>query len=581
MVIPAEVRVRFSRRIAALKRLVDSKFASAEEVASALLFVWARRIQPEMAPSRAPKNTAALVSDSRLVTFVDWLCTLDRFEEAAYWIATAYATLVGEETRTHRALYFTHPVLAERVIDDLIAQGASLTDDHWHDPACGGAAFLVPVALRMSNALKAKGFTAREVLERVSKNLSGNDTNPTLIRFSEAFLKLALSPLLKEAGCPLNVQIAEGDGLRKWKDARRPDVVICNPPYRKLKSVEVQQYRGCFDKAIQGQPNLYALFIEQSLRMVKPGGLVGLLTPTSYLTGPLFSHLRKHICQVSKIHSIDILGNRSATFLNVEQETAIATLEATPVEQVQVANVAVWTDTGFDQVGVVRLRGDGGPWMVPRSTYDKSLLELAGTSRYRLKDYGYVPKVGAMVAYRSERTTYSSELSCGDRQVVPLIWATDITPQGKFVHGRPYRQRVSELFIEIESLSATGVLCSPAVLLQRLTSTDQSRRLVAAALPSKLLKKYGGYVCENHVIALLQAPDSQWSTEELAAVLQTKLIDRLFRAISGSSNVGAYELGELPLPCPLTLRNQLAKGQDMESAIRKAFEEKKARPRDG
>lgn len=572
MVIPAEVRVRFSRRIAALKGLVDSRTATAEAVASALLFVWAQRIQPEMAPKRAPNNTSALVTDSRLVAFVEWLCTLDKFEEAAYWVATAYATLVGEETRTQRALYFTHPLLAERVIDDLLAKGASLTEGHWHDPACGGAAFLVPVALRMCAALQARGYSAREVVERIGRNLSGNDTSATLIRFSEAFLNLALAPVLQEAGCPLSVRISEGDGLRKWRGTNRPTVVICNPPYRKLKSEEAQQYKGSFDNAIQGQPNIYALFIEQSLKIVQPGGLVGLLTPTSYLAGPLFSNLRKHICQVSKIHSIDILGNRSATFLNVEQETAIATFEATQGPQDQDVDVSVWTVAGFDEVGVVRLRGDGGPWMLPRSTNDKALLELAGASRYRLKDYGYTPRVGAMVAYRSERTTYSTEQGCGDRLVVPLVWATDITPQGRFVHGRPHRQRVSEPFIEVESTSATGVLCAPAVLLQRLTSTDQNRRLVAAALPSKFLRKHAGYVCENHVIALLQAPDSRWSTDELAALLQTNLIDRLYRAISGSSNVGTYELGELPLPCPLKLREQLAKGQEMESAIRKAFE---------
>jgi adenine-specific DNA-methyltransferase len=572
MVIPAEVRVRFSRRIAALKRLVDSKAASAEEVASALLFVWAQRIQPEMAPKRAPNNTAALVTDNRLLAFVGWLCTLDRFEEAAYWVATAYATLVGEETRTQRALYFTHPVLAERVIDDLLAQGASLTDDHWHDPACGGAAFLVPVALRMRSALFAKGFTPREVVERISKNLSGNDTSATLIRFSETFLNLALAPVVQEAGCPLSVRISEGDGLRRWWGVNRPTVVICNPPYRKLKSDEAQQYRGSFDKAIQGQPNIYALFIEQSLRIVQAGGLVGLLTPTSYLAGPLFSNLRKHICQVSKVHSIDILGNRSATFLNVQQETAIATLRATPTQESQTTKVSIWADAGFDEVGGVRLREDGGPWMLPRSPEDKALLELAGASRNRLKDYGYTPRVGALVAYRSERKTHGSVEGCGNRMVVPLIWATDITPQGTFEHGRPHRQRASEPFIEVESDLATGVLSAPAVLLQRLTSTDQNRRLVAAALPSKFLRKHAGYVCENHVIALIQSTDSRWSPEELAAVLQTNLVDRLYRAISGSSNVGTYELGELPLPCPLKLRDQLSKGQDMESAIRKAFE---------
>jgi len=571
MVIPVETRVRFSKKISPLKQLVETKGASAEEVASALLFVWVRRIQPDQASRRAPNNTAALVADPRISTLVDWLCTLEKFEEAAYWVATSYATLVGEETRTQKALYFTHPVLAERVIESLLAQGASLLDDHWHDPACGGAAFLVPVALRMRDALLESGCSPQEVVARINKNLSGNDTSPTLIRFSKTFLNLSLAPELKESGCTLNVRITQGDGLRRWRGSSRPTVVICNPPYRKLKANEAAQYKATFREALQGQPNIYALFIEQALKIVRPEGLIGLLTPTSYLTGQFFSRLRKYVCDVSRIHSIDLLGNRSSTFLNVEQETAIATLRASEQQEQQDVAVSVWNETGFESVGAIRLRKDGGPWALPRSAKDEPLIRHTEKSPYRLKDYGYTPRVGALVAYRGKRVTHSSKEGCKEKQAVPLIWATDITPKGEFIHGRVHRQRAPELFIEVKSHSAPGVLSQPAVLLQRLTSTDQSRRLIAAALPDKFLHKHSAYVCENHVIALLKEKESEWQPHELAALLHTSSVDRLYRAISGSSNVGAYELGQLPLPCPSKLRAELSKGLDMESAIRSAF----------
>ena len=572
MVIPAEARVRFGRKISPLRQLVEAKCASAEEVALALFFVWTQRIQPDQAPKRAPNNTAALVVEPRVLDFVDWLCTLERFEEAAYWVATAYATLVGEETRTQRALYFTHPVLAERVIDGLLSQGASLLEDHWHDPACGGAAFLVPVALRMRNALQEKGCSPQEIVARINENLSGNDTSSILIGFSKTFLNLALAPVLQKADCQLKVRITQGDGLRSWRGNNRPTVVICNPPYRKLKAVEAAQYKATFREALQGQPNIYALFIEQALKIVYPGGLIGLLTPTSYLTGPLFSNLRRRVCEASRIHSIDLLGNRSSTFLNVEQETAIATLCASEHTEHQDVALSVWKETRFEGVGTIRLRKDGGPWVLPRSAKDEPLIRLTEKSPYRLKDYGYTPRVGAMVAYRNERVTHSSAESCKGKLVAPLIWATDITPRGEFLHGRQHRQRTPELFIEIESRSATGVFSQPAVLLQRLTSTDQSRRLIAATLPDKFLHKHSAYVCENHVVALLKEQGSEWEPHELAALLQTNLVDRVYRAISGSSNVGTYELGQLPLPCPRKLRAMLSKGHDMESAIRKAYE---------
>src|SRR5690606_16846902 len=160
-----------------------------------------------------------------------------------------------------------------------------------------------------------------------------------------------------------------------------------------LNAEEAAPYRGRYQHALQGQPNIYALFMEQALQLVAPGGLVGLLTPTSYLSGPYFSNLRKHVCAVAQVHSLDLLGNRTATFLNVEQETAIATFRTTTVEKCQRPMVSVWAETSFEQIGTVRLRNDGGPWALPRSVTDKSLVSLSTRSPYRLTDYGYSPRV--------------------------------------------------------------------------------------------------------------------------------------------------------------------------------------------
>lgn len=572
MVIPVEARVRFGRRVAALRPLVQNGQTSAEKVAQAVLHAWTLRAYPDLALRRAPNGTRHLIENNKVGAFVDWLMRMPKFDEAAYWMATAYAALVGEEVRTQRALYFTHPALAERVIEDLVAQGASLVHHHWHDPACGGAAFLVPVALRMARALRAGGFSAAEALERIERNLSGNDTDPTLIRFSQTFLALALADLVREAGRGPNVKIAMGDGLRPVPAKWLPDVVICNPPYRKLKAIEVVEYRGRFTEAIQGQPNLYALFIEQSLRLTKPGGFIGLLTPTSYLAGPMFSALRKHVAQHAQVLAVDLLGSRTATFLNVEQETVIATLRASPPSEGDLAAVSVWTGEEFEHLANVRLNCEGGPWVLPRARADAALLHGAAQSKYRLSDYGYRPKIGSMVAYRTERVTHSEKPTDIDGPVVlPLLWATDITSGGQFFHGRPQRKHRPELFMEVSSIEATGVLRRPAVLLQRLTSTEQSRRLVAAALPEEFLKTHKGFVCENHVVALEQLPGSLWSPEEIAQLLKTSMVDRLFRTISGTSNVGVYELGQLPLPAPTALRAALSSGFAMEDAIGRAF----------
>src|SRR5258706_234459 len=100
-----------------------------------------------------------------------------------------------------------------------------------------------------------------------------------------------------------------------------------------------------------------------------------------------------------------------------------------------------------------------------------------------------------------------------------------------------------------------GFIRRPSVLLQRVTSNDQPRRLVAAAVPKSLLDAYGGFVGENHTVILEQIDSEPALTpRQLAQLLGTSVVERHFRCISGSTNVSAFELSQLPLPDPALLK---------------------------
>jgi adenine-specific DNA-methyltransferase len=189
-----------------------------------------------------------------------------------------------------------------------------------------------------------------------------------------------------------------------------------------------------------------------------------------------------------------------------------------------------------------------------------------------LSDYGYVARVGHLVAYRDERQRFAMQPGPKPgRLVVPLVWATDITPDGRFDHGRECRFSRNRRFVEIRSLTDHGVITKPAVLLQRLTSSDQKRRLVAAAVPEAWVAQFGGYVCENHVIVLEPVSKNAMAPEKLAAILNTQPVDRVFRAISGASNVAVSELDELLLPDPAHFKHVKPRGNGLDDTVRAAY----------
>jgi len=70
-------------------------------------------------------------------------------------------------------------------------------------------------------------------------------------------------------------------------------------------------------------------------------------------------------------------------------------------------------------------------------------------------------------------------------------------------------------------------------------------------LPEDLLSRSEGVVIENHlnIVQCLDHSDGAISPDTIAALLNSEVVDRAFRCISGSVAVSAYELNSVPVPC--------------------------------
>lgn len=574
MVIP-NARLKFFRRVKAVRDSISGEHEPGRIIRT-ILHLWRTRSFPELASKRAPWGSSVHSENPAVRELAEWI-SRQAFSDGAYWIATAYALLVDKDLRAERALFFTPPRLAERVITNLVRAGASLTNHVWHDPACGGSAFLVPLAIRMMKELGSKEIAAKEKLREIERALSGNDVDAELLHLSRALLEMATFPLIKESRYVPTFKLSLGDGLCVGDRGARFDVIVCNPPYRKLKASEVHKYRSAHGDVIDGQPNIYGLFINRSLQLAKTNGLVGLLTPTSFLSGDSFSLLRKKLLSRADVVRIDMLGNRKAMFIDVLQETAITLLKPRALVGVvgkAETQITVLSDDGrYRSVGKFPLPNSGLPWPIPRTSEDAALVALAETKRFTLADYGYVARIGSLVAYRDKRPRFAKpQVALGGRSVIPLIWATDIAPNGKFEHGRKHRSRQSRSYVQVKALDDAGVIKVSAVLLQRLTSSDQRSRLVAAAISPAWLKEHGAYVCENHVIVLEPTARAVVPVKLMAKLLNTKAVDRIFRTISSATNVAVSELNGLLLPDPKAWVAAAGSTRDLEEAARSAYE---------
>lgn len=569
----------FDRLVRALHLAMDGAGLDANYAIGSVLSAWCQKSFPRLPEHTLPSNQLLQVSEevSRFVDFISG----QELVEATYWLSSAYALLLGKVLRKKYSMFFTPPSLTRRLLDDLQEAGVNFATRKFCDPACGGAAFLTPISIRMRDALREYGIPAAKIIQHIESHILGIEKDPVLCDLSKHFIMMALHDEIVEAGRVPILRIRSADSLLEIRTGfDNIDVVVCNPPFRKLRADEVDLYRDAYADVIEAQPNVYAIFIALCVKLLTPGGVCALVTPTSFLSGQYFSKLRTHLMTHTTILNIGMVSDRIGVFIDVEQETAL-TLARKDVSDCLRSNETkvsvVSRDGTYVSVGTCSLSSSGDPWPIPRSEPDLVLLRNSEKSKARLSDYGYKARIGAFVWNRDERLTYLSAEDAGDqirRSAVPLLWSSDIRAGGELHFDGQPKANNEPCFIQMGSLDHRSIIRRPSVILQRVTSNDQPRRLVAAYVPQRIIDFYGGFVGENHIVVLeQQSHKPELTPTQLAKLLSTTTVDRCFRCISGATNVSIFELNQLNLPDPSRLKRHLKSGHDMSTAARMAIEE--------
>lgn len=539
--------------------------------------LWCQEAYPGLPPSRIG-SSSELMADPAVIEFASILCALD-FLSATYWLSTAYAMHSSPTLRSELAMFFTPPSLTNGLLDDLTSQGVDFSRQTFIDPACGGAAFLAPIAIRMRDALKSKGLPSKALLVHIEKNLAGTDRNSGLCALSRHFLAMALHEEITASGYVPSFNVSTGDSLQtlSGEDAKY-DVVVCNPPYRKITADELTKLEVKFSDVLGAQPNLYGIFIALSVRLLKKDGTAALVTPTSFLSGKNFSRLRTYLVQKAYVAHIGMVSDRAGVFVDVEQETALTVLRlrSDTGTQTEFVKVSVVSSAGeYQDVGNCVISKQGEAWAIPRAPEDVEILNVASKSPFRIADYGYRIRVGTYVWNRDKRPRYEHIAQVRKAKALtamPLIWSSNITPNGTLTFDGEAMSGDEHRFVDLGTRAHRSAVTKPAVVLQRVTSNDQPRRLVAAPVPNSLYTDYGGFVGENHIVVLEQSgPKPALTPTQMAKLLGSRQVERTFRCISGATNVSVFELEQLALPNPAKLRQELSLGHSMEDAIGRAM----------
>ena len=560
-------KTSFYALIKGLKKVI-TETTTPEAVTTVALVGWMSLSCPGLS---RPEHDEALLDIPEIAKFIDWLSRCE-ISTGAFWLSSAYTSLIEPSLRKSNAMYFTPPSLTTRLLENVERYGIPLEQGRIVDPACGGAAFLAPAAQLIARRLQSQDKSPEEILRHIETHLFGCDSSSFLCFLSDAFLHMVLADVILKAGRSPTFKIVTGDGLSVFEEqCGEFTTVLCNPPYRKMSRIELEPYLDRYKDVLKGQPNLYSLFMYRATRLLKPSGVAGLLTPMSFLSGQYFSNVRAALLKEGAVRQLDLIHEKSGVFLSAEQDTVIS-IWAKGANVGDTVDAFCFSSSKCERAGTLKLSGALGPWPIPRATADSELLPLFANPPAFLPDYGYASRTGSIVIHRDKRKRFLNESEAASATaLVPLVWSKNIDPKGGLSIKRVAKNCVAK-FIDAETFDSPCVIKKPAVAFQRVSTDDQPRRLVCAKVPDALYQQYGGVAGENHVGFLEKnSVDTPVTPELLAAVLGTETVDRLFRCISGATNVSAYELSHLPMPCVTTLVECIQKGYSLEESVRLGF----------
>lgn len=327
---------------------------------------------------------------------------------------------------------------------------------------------------------------------------TGWDVDPEILKFAETNVPAARLEL-RNALVPYTGQ--------------QFDLVIGNPPYFQFAPSKAE--RSHYSQVISGRANIFALFFQVGLSVLRPGGQLAYVVPPSMNNGAYFNALRKYIIGTARIEWLKLYP---AHDLFIDAQTAVQL-------------IVIRSGVGPSAHCFVQSNAQAD---FSRTIFceDPTSLHNQFTGRSTLHELGYEAVTGSIV-WNQHRDQLHRSPGSGR---VPLIWAHNLA-DGEIVlhhdHKRPQ-------YVETER-----ALTGPAIVTNRILGSVGAGTFRCGLVPDGM-----AFVGENHVNVIRKRrgtdPSVPWS--ELLALLRSSEVSPRARLITGNTQLSATELTHmLPL----------------------------------
>lgn len=475
-------------------------------------------------------------------------------------LGVVYAYSVSQQHKKENGQFFTPVEIASLMASYSDFEGNSV---RILDPGCGSAVLSCNLIEHLSNTNK-----ALKTIELIAY-----ETDSELIPISQQALDY-LEKWGTQQGINIKTKLYTEDfilhnsvffretGDLFSKPFEQFDIVISNPPYFKL-SIDDKRTKVA-KVVVNGHPNIYAIFMALSAKLLKENGELIFITPRSYAAGGYFKIFREYFFKIIDLDKVHLFVSRKDTFSRdkVLQETVIikGTKRPEPEPQVTISSSSGLKDLNtplikiFPKKDIIDLNTNEKILYLPTTDYDEAVLEIFKNWKGNLAKYNIKISTGPVVAFRA-RDYLRENFENGTVQSAPLFWLHNVK---QMILEWPIVKPKKEQYINIEEKSMPLLILNKNyILLRRFSSKDDKNRLIAAPYYCNFIKS--DFIGVENKVNYIYRPKGHLERNEivgLCALLNSSLFDTYFRIFNGNVNVSATELRDISLP-PLEIIQEI------------------------
>ncbi len=223
---------------------------------------------------------------------------------------------------------FTPNWIVTEILDLVGYNSSSILDKYILEPSSGDGVFLLEIVRRYINISLSHKIDKKTIISNLEKYIYAVEIDEIEYHKSIRNLDNLVSDLLSKE-IKVSWQFFHQNTLDFYKSYQGFfDIIVGNPPYIRIHNLELSTRAFLKENFVfsEGTIDLYLCFFEMSFAMTKPDGLIGFITPNSYLHNSSYKLFRNYLKEAKTLRTlIDFKANK--VFKGFSTYTAISVFD--------------------------------------------------------------------------------------------------------------------------------------------------------------------------------------------------------------------------------------------------------------